>query len=173
MYFLGREPAGYWEMLHHVGPTPIIEPARLKTKADWIEAGRIMFHEADDLHLRTLDPKTIEAARTRKTYEQNRTLPLADNTIYGLRWVPTSRGVTLSVTNCAGCHLLYLPDDTPVPGAPTLAGVAREPRCDSSNSTCRYVSRSESGGHRRHSVLYGYGTSGFLALPGVRSAVAH
>jgi mono/diheme cytochrome c family protein len=126
VYFPGREPVGYWEMLHQVGPKLIIEPARLKTEADWIEAGRIMFHEADDLHLRTLDPKSIEAARTRETYEQNHTLPLADGTIYGLRWVPTSRGVTLSVTNCAGCHLLYLPDDTPVPGAPTLAGVARE-----------------------------------------------
>jgi hypothetical protein len=85
-----------------------------------------MFHEADDPHLRTLDPKVIAAARSRETYQQADAQPLRDGTIDGLRWIPTKAGVTLSLTNCAGCHLLYLPDDTPIPGAPSLAGVARE-----------------------------------------------
>src|SRR5437773_11953636 len=40
VYFPGREPEGYWEMLQHVGPKPLIEPEKLKTEADWIEAGR-------------------------------------------------------------------------------------------------------------------------------------
>ncbi len=26
VYFPGREPEGYWEMLQHVGPQPLIEP---------------------------------------------------------------------------------------------------------------------------------------------------
>src|SRR5258708_34979193 len=30
VYFPGREPAGFWEMLRRVGPKPMIEPALLK-----------------------------------------------------------------------------------------------------------------------------------------------
>ena len=56
VYFPGREPEGYWEMLQHVGPKPLIEPEHLKTESDWIEAGRRVFDEANDLHLRTLNP---------------------------------------------------------------------------------------------------------------------
>src|SRR5262245_17327016 len=126
VYYPGREPRGYWEMLQQLPPKPLIEPHKLKSEADWLEAGRRIFYEADDLHLRTLDPKIIDAARNPETFDRPDTQPLSDGTIYGLRWVPTSAGVMLSVANCAGCHLLYLPDDTPVPGAPTLAGVARE-----------------------------------------------
>jgi len=50
VYYPGREPAGYWEMLQQIGPKPLIEPARLKTQADWIEAGRRVFDELDHLH---------------------------------------------------------------------------------------------------------------------------
>src|SRR5260370_26995143 len=63
VYFPGREPGGYWEMLQRIGPKPLIEPGKLKTEADWIEAGRKVFDEADHLHLRTLDAKFIEASR--------------------------------------------------------------------------------------------------------------
>jgi hypothetical protein len=36
VYFPGREPEGYWDMLQRVGPQPLIEPEKLKTEADWI-----------------------------------------------------------------------------------------------------------------------------------------
>src|SRR5262245_22724373 len=52
VYFPGREPAGYWEMLQHAGPKPLIEPEKLKTKADWIAAGRNVFDQSDHIHLR-------------------------------------------------------------------------------------------------------------------------
>src|SRR5690349_5484734 len=45
VYFPGREPEGYWEMLQHLGPKPLIEPEKLKSEADWIEAGRRVFAE--------------------------------------------------------------------------------------------------------------------------------
>ena len=48
VYFQGREPDGYWEMLQRVGPQPLIEPEKLKTEADWIEAGRKVFDEATE-----------------------------------------------------------------------------------------------------------------------------
>ena len=125
VYYPGREPEGYWEMLQHVASKPLIEPEKLNSEADWIATGSKIFHEGDDLHLRTLDPKVIAAARSRATFDQVHAEPLSDGTIYGIRWVPLKQGVALSLTNCAGCQLFYLPDETPVPGAPSLAGVAR------------------------------------------------
>lgn len=122
VYYPGREPDGYWEMLQHIGPKPLIEPERLKTEAHWIEAGRRVFDELDIIPLRTLDPKFITAARSRETFDAARAQPLPDGTIFGARWVPTANGVALSFSNCSDCHLLHMRDGTRVPGAPAFAG---------------------------------------------------
>jgi len=122
VYFPSREPEGYWQMLQHVGPKPLIEPEKLKTETDWIEAGRIVFEEADDLHLRTFAPELVSAARSPKTFEGRQ--PLPDGTVSDLRWVPTRNGLALSLPNCTNCHLQYLPDGTRVPGAPTFGSPA-------------------------------------------------
>ncbi|HEV8392748.1 MAG TPA: di-heme oxidoredictase family protein [Vicinamibacterales bacterium] len=119
VYFPGREPEGYWEMLQRVGPKPLIEPAAITTDAAWVDAGRRVFDELDDLQLRTFDPKFVTAARSPDTYRGR--APLPDGTVSDLRWVPTKDGVALSVPNCRNCHLQYLPDGTRVPGAPTFA----------------------------------------------------
>jgi mono/diheme cytochrome c family protein len=116
VYVPGREPAGYWDMLQRVGPKPLVEPDKLTTEADWIEAGRVVFDECDDLHLRTLAPELISRARDPKTYEGR--LPLPDGAVLDLRWVPTKNGVALSLPNCASCHVQYLPDGSRIPGAP-------------------------------------------------------
>jgi hypothetical protein len=127
VYFPGREPEGYWNMLQHVGPQPLIEPERLKTETDWIEAGHRVFDEADALHLRTLDLQFIAEARDRELLEQARTRPLPDGTIVGMRWVPTKQGVALSFSNCSFCHVRYLTDGTRVPGAPFRSIAPRWP----------------------------------------------
>ena len=119
VYYPGREPEGYWEMLQRLGPKPLIEPENLKSQADWIEAGRRVFDEADDLHLRTFDPNLMTAARSKEAFAQAQ--PQPGGTVLGLRWVPTKHGVALSVVNCSACHLLILPDGTRIPGAPTFA----------------------------------------------------
>ncbi len=124
-YYPGREPQGYWETLQQVGPKPLIEPEKLKTEPDWIEAGRRVFDEADHLHMRTFDPNFIAAARSRETFEWARVQPLPDGTVFGMRWVPTKQGVALSFGNCNNCHLLYQPDGTRVPGAPSSAEASR------------------------------------------------
>jgi len=121
VYFPGREPSGYWEMLQRIGPKPLIEPKELQTEADWIEAGRRVFDEADHLHLRTFDPSFVAAARSVDTYKQAGVEPLPDGTVFGSRWVPTEHGVALSFGNCNNCHLLYKSDGTRVPGAPSFA----------------------------------------------------
>ena len=123
VYYPGREPKGYWEMLQHVGARPLIEPGKLKNEADWLEAGHRIFDELDLLPLRTFDPKFITAARNPETFAGLQ--PLPDGTVKQLRWVPTNQGVALSFANCGGCHLLHLQDGTRIPGAPLLAGVSR------------------------------------------------
>src|SRR5215470_16504369 len=116
VYFPGREPEGYWEKLQRVGPQPLIEPEKLKNEADWIEAGRRVFEEADHLHLRTLDPKLVAAARSLETFKNAE--PLADGAVPSMRWVPTNNGMALSFSNCSNCHVLPLPDGARISGAP-------------------------------------------------------
>src|SRR5262249_30670883 len=71
---------------------------------------------ADHLHLRTLDPKLIAAARSPDTFKNAE--PLAKGTVPSMRWVPLKGGVALSFSNCSNCHVLPLPDGTRIPGAP-------------------------------------------------------
>jgi hypothetical protein len=124
VYFPGHEPEGYWEMLRRIGPKPLIEPEKLKTEADWIEAGRRIFDEADQVPARTLDPQFITAARTLETFQKVGAKPLPDGTVFSMRWVPTAQGVALSFGNCSSCHLLYLEHGTRIPGAPALARIS-------------------------------------------------
>ena len=116
LYFPGREPDGYWEMLQRVGPKPLIEPERLTTDADWIKAGQRVFDEADHLHLRSVDPNLIAAARSTDTFKNAE--PAPDGTVPSMRWVPTKSGVALGFSNCSNCHVLPLPNGTRIPGVP-------------------------------------------------------
>ena len=119
LYMPDREPAGYWEQIQIVGPQPLIEPTKLATKAAWIAAGERVF--LDSVVLKTFDPQVIAMARSQQEMAARGTGPLPDGTVNGLRWVPTKDGVALGFTNCSACHLLYLPDNTPVPGASSFA----------------------------------------------------
>jgi len=119
VYYPGREPRGYWEMLQHIGPEPLIEPEKLASEADWIAAGQRVFNELDHFSLRTYDPKFIAHARSREALDAEGG-PMPDGTVFGLRWVPTKSGIALSFPNCGGCHVAVLPDGTPIPGAPAI-----------------------------------------------------
>ena len=127
VYFPGREPEGYWDMLQRVGPRPLITPESLHTENDWVNAGRLIFEQADFLHLRTRDPKFIEEARSRDQLEKAGVRPLHDGTLVGLRWVPTRDGITISSSNCSFCHTLNLPDGSRIPGAPFRTIAPRPP----------------------------------------------
>lgn len=131
VYYPGREPSGYWEMLHRMGPQPLIEPDQLKTESDWVAAGRRVFEESDAPQLRTYDPELIANVRRREFYEQHHANALPDGTMDLLRWVPTKRGIALSTLNCSGCHVLHRSDGTAILGAPRLAETSRTRRSSS------------------------------------------
>lgn len=127
VYFPGREPEGYREMLERVGPQPLIEPDKLQTEDDWVNAGKLVFEQADFLHLRSRDPKFIEEARSREQLQRAGVRPLPDGTLVGLRWVPTREGLAISSANCSFCHTQNLPDGRRIPGAPFRTIAPRPP----------------------------------------------
>jgi mono/diheme cytochrome c family protein len=118
MYYPGREPEGYWEMLQKVGPLPLIEADKLKTDMDWIEAGQRVFEELDVPNMRKWDPKLIEELRSAEVHQQMKTPMAPDGTLFAVRWIPTTKGLAVGLTNCGGCHIRYLENGRQVNGAP-------------------------------------------------------
>ena len=125
VYYPGREPKGYWEFLEKVGPQPLISPEKLRTDSDWIEAGRRVFEELDVPNMRKLDPKLIEAMRSAAAHQQMKSPMAPDGTLFAVRWIPTTKGVAIGLTNCGGCHTRYLDDGRQLNGAPANLGGPR------------------------------------------------
>jgi hypothetical protein len=125
VYMPGREPEGYWEMMQHIGPKPLIEPETLKTEADWVKAGQKVFEDATSAQLTTFDSKLITQVRSREFMEGQGAKSFPDGTLDFLRWLPTTRGLALSASSCSACHVLHMADGTHVPGAPGRADVSR------------------------------------------------
>lgn len=123
VYHPSREPAGYREGLVHAGPKPLIEPAKLATEADWIEAGRRVFEELDTADSRTDDPAVIahftDAAAVDKYRDEYHDTMTKDGVLLDYRWVVDRDGkLKISFWSCAGCHTRLMPDGSLLPGAP-------------------------------------------------------
>jgi mono/diheme cytochrome c family protein len=117
VYFPGREPAGYWEMIQAQTPEPLITPGP-RSREEWIEAGRRVFDQMDVPVFRSRDPQIIATVRSRDAFEKLGGHPQADGTVHSLRWVPTSEGLALGINDCASCHTRHLANGTRIPGAP-------------------------------------------------------
>lgn len=118
VYFPGREPAGYHEALAARRPEPLI-PAGSRSRREWIEAGRTVFRELDVPVTRSYDADLIAMARSAEALVKAGAPPQPDGTVAGLRWVPTKRGLALSIEDCGGCHTRMLPDGSRLEGAPS------------------------------------------------------
>jgi hypothetical protein len=121
VYFPGREPAGYFERISQLKPEPLITP-RARTPSEWIAVGKQVFREMDVAAFRSYDPKLIALVRSAVEYSKVGAHPQKDGTIQGLRWVPTAKGLALSITDCAGCHTRVMPDGSLLDGAPSNDG---------------------------------------------------
>ncbi|MGH9630402.1 MAG: hypothetical protein ACRD7E_18985, partial [Bryobacteraceae bacterium] len=117
VYLPGREPAGYSEWLKGRKPEPLIKPGA-RTRDEWIKAGRTVFREMDVALLRSYDSDLIAIVRSAEALKKAGGNPQPDGTITGLRWVPTSNGLALSVDDCSGCHSRVMPDGSRVDGIP-------------------------------------------------------
>jgi hypothetical protein len=116
VYFPGKEPEGYWQMLQSKQPEPLIASGARK-ESEWVEAGRRAFKEMDVPLFRTQDPKFIAKIRSAEEFTKLGGHPQKDGTVFGWRWVPTSKGPALSISECSGCHTRIMPDGSRLDGA--------------------------------------------------------
>ena len=118
VYAPGKEPPGYLEMLKQQEPEIVFDATKLKTQADWIKAGELVFeaplttggtgfNRPDELYVR--EPGWY--ARTRMPVAKDGVLPF-------YRYVVAEKGkVAVGVRSCAMCHTRVMPDSSIIKGA--------------------------------------------------------
>ena len=109
VYAPNREPEGYWRFLNTIGPKPLIEAEKLETRREWVDAGQRVFEEFDFVPSRRYDPELIRKLRSRAYFTERKIEPLPDGALPDVRWVVTQKGIGISVRECAGCHLRWVP----------------------------------------------------------------
>lgn len=115
IYAPGREPAGYWKWLQQQEPQPAFDPDALKTDADWIAAGRLVFEAAKDF-TPVDDPFTDVRNPKWYAYTGIRLMPNGELPYY--RYVVRKKGVVeVNFDSCAECHTRLMDDGTVVRGA--------------------------------------------------------
>jgi hypothetical protein len=115
VYAPGKEPKGYWEWLQQQEPQEAIRWDKLKTEADWIHAGSLVFESANDYSdpdkgfVPVRDPDWFKALNVKTT---------TDGVMPYYRYVVRKKG-TVEVTqdSWASCHSRVMPDGTVVVGA--------------------------------------------------------
>ncbi len=111
VYAPGREPAGYRDHLKTLEPEIIFDPAKLRTKADWIAAGKLVF-EADPFYYPA--PENGLFFPTPLPPKPDGTLP---DFVPGARYIIRKKGVLeVGINACAGCHTRVMPDGSYLAG---------------------------------------------------------
>ncbi len=124
LYHPSFEPRGYRDWMKAQGPQPLIEPHKLTSEADWIDAGRRVFEQLDSEVTRTDDPVVIEhfssAESVDRYRDSNHDVLTRDGIILDYRWVVDhDRKLKISVSSCSGCHIRLMPDGSLLHGAPS------------------------------------------------------
>jgi hypothetical protein len=113
VYAPGKEPPGYLDWLKQQEPEIVFDAAKLKTEADWIRAGELVF-DAPILYA-TL---SRTATRDPELYEKTGMPQARDGTMPFFRYVIRKKGeVEVGSSSCAQCHTRVMPDGTVVKGA--------------------------------------------------------
>jgi hypothetical protein len=129
MYVAGREPAGYLDSLKQKEPEILFDPARLRTRADWIRAGKLVF-ESETLFFPASAPPS-SAPRDCTVASDGQLQCFHGRTRYYIR----KKGVLeVGTDSCSGCHTRLLPDGSvfeggqgvPFSGSPSIAVVRKD-----------------------------------------------
>jgi hypothetical protein len=114
VYAPGRVPAGYMEKLKRLPPELAFDPARLRTKEDWIRAGEIVFDAPT-----AYDAEVNMGEVTNAAWYSATGVPIAkDGTVPWVRYVIRGTGnVEVGNLSCGFCHTRVLPDGSVVKGA--------------------------------------------------------
>ncbi len=128
VYAPGREPTGYWNWLERQKPEIVwgidnegaFHAPQLKTKADWIEAGEMVFDApiAYDSDRWGASVVTVDDVRNPAWYVATGTPVAADGTVPFARYVIRRPGIVeLGQQACGMCHTRVLPGGQVVKGA--------------------------------------------------------
>jgi mono/diheme cytochrome c family protein len=120
IYARGKEPSGYLEWLKQQEPEIVFDASKLKTEADWIRAGELVFDAP-------IGYRAARATPTEPEFDDDIKMPITkDGTIPFLRYVIRKKGVIeVGGNSCANCHTRVFPDGMVVKGAQGNAPVAR------------------------------------------------
>src|SRR5262245_32301913 len=118
VYAPDKEPKGYREWMLKQGPQRLIEPEKLNTERDWIEAGRAVFGGLDFPVTRTDDPRIMKFLSDVEAVRKGGDAITKDGVIPAIRWVVDRDGkLKVSLADCSGCHSRILPDGSLLLGA--------------------------------------------------------
>lgn len=114
VYFPGKEPPGYLDILRQKEPEIVFDPSRLRTAEDWIRAGELVFNAPA-----TLVAVTDEGEAEKKAYYRASQTHFTEEGIMPyFQYVVRKKGVLeLGVSSCAHCHTRVMPDGTALRGA--------------------------------------------------------
>ena len=118
IYAPGHEPPGNMEMLQRQDPQVLWDDRGhappLKTDADWLKAGEIVFDSAVSFE----DESVYSWVHDAKWYERIGFATARDGTIPFLRYVIREKGkVEIGDRSCATCHTRVMPDGSTIKGA--------------------------------------------------------
>jgi hypothetical protein len=114
IYAPGREPKGYSEWLSQREPEIAFDAGKLRTRADWVRAGEVVF-EAPLVNDANLLPTQV---RDPAWYTKTGLKLLTDGTLPYLRYVVRTKGKTeIGLFSCGMCHTRVLDNGMVVKGA--------------------------------------------------------
>ncbi len=122
IYAPGREPPGYLDWLKQqepeIVPETVFDPAWLKTEADWIKAGELVFDALTTYEGEQGGFVAVADVRNPAWYEQTGTPIAKDGTMPFARYVIRKKGeVVVGNQSCAMCHIRVMADGTIIKGA--------------------------------------------------------
>ena len=121
VYHPDREPPGYMEWLQRREPTLVWDSTKLRTREDWIAAGRLVFEAPlayGEIGMGQTNDSNLYVRR-RSWYEAVHPLLSAEGVLPFVRYVIREKGkVEVGAAACAMCHSRVLPDGSVLEGGP-------------------------------------------------------
>jgi hypothetical protein len=118
VYSPDKEPPEYLDWLKKQKPQPLVDIDKLKTREDWIAAGREVFY-GRELPRFSGSEHNLQLIRNPEVIKRYRLQATKEGVLLGLRYVVREQGkVELGTDTCAMCHVHVRPDGALIEGAP-------------------------------------------------------
>lgn len=118
VYHPDFEPKGYRDWLKQQGAQLLIEPEKIQTEADWVQAGQRVFDELDVPETRSDDPAIMAYISDREVLKRDGLNVTKDGILPALRWVVDRDGkLKISLPECTGCHVRVMDNGALIRGA--------------------------------------------------------